>query len=129
MVDEAIEWYRNVFSSLRKVMRDDADRTTGGRLFQARGEATGNDWSPKVDLLTGVCVSVCLSVSPIGYLRNHTRDLHRNFVHVAYVSGSVLLRHVEDCPHSSWLLQWYDYAQFCSLRLQFLRFFLPFNLI
>jgi len=34
-------------------MRDDADRTTGGRLFQARGAATGNDRSPKVDLLTG----------------------------------------------------------------------------
>jgi len=34
-------------------MRDDEDRTTGGRLFQARGAATGNDWSPKVDLLTG----------------------------------------------------------------------------
>jgi len=34
-------------------MRDDEDRTTGGRLFQARGAATGNDRSPKVDLLTG----------------------------------------------------------------------------
>jgi len=34
-------------------MRDDAYRTTGGRLFQARGAATGNDRSPKVDLLTG----------------------------------------------------------------------------
>jgi len=34
-------------------MRDDADRTTGGRLFQARDAATGNDWSRKVDLLTG----------------------------------------------------------------------------
>ena len=34
-------------------MRDDEDRTTGGRLFQARGAATGNDLSPKVDLLTG----------------------------------------------------------------------------
>jgi len=34
-------------------MRDDADRTTDGRLFQARGTATGNDRSPKVDLLTG----------------------------------------------------------------------------
>jgi len=48
-----LEWYRNVFSSRRKVMRDDAYRTTGGRLFQARGAATGNDRSPKVDLLTG----------------------------------------------------------------------------
>ena len=34
-------------------MRDDEDRTTGGRLLQARGAATGNDRSPKVDLLTG----------------------------------------------------------------------------
>jgi len=34
-------------------MRDDADRTTGRRLFQACGAATGNDRSPKVDLLTG----------------------------------------------------------------------------
>jgi len=48
-----LEWNRNVFSSRRKVMRDDEDRTTGGRLFQARGAVTGNDRSPKVDLLTG----------------------------------------------------------------------------
>ena len=34
-------------------MRDDADRTAGGRLFRAHGAATGNDQSPKVDLLTG----------------------------------------------------------------------------
>jgi len=34
-------------------MRDDEDRTTGGRLFQARGAATRNDRSPKVDLLSG----------------------------------------------------------------------------
>jgi len=31
-------------------MRDDEDRTTGGRLFQARGASTGNDRSPKVDV-------------------------------------------------------------------------------
>jgi len=48
-----LEWYRNVFSSRRKVMRDDADRMTGGRLVQAHGAATGIDQSPKVDLLTG----------------------------------------------------------------------------
>jgi len=42
-----------MFSVLAEVTRDDADRTTGGRLFQARGAATGNDQSPKVDLLTG----------------------------------------------------------------------------
>ena len=34
-------------------MRDDEDQTTGGRLFQARGAATGNDRLPKVDLLMG----------------------------------------------------------------------------
>ena len=37
--------------------------------------------------------SVCLSVCPTGYLRNHMRDLYQIFVHVAYVRGSVLLRH------------------------------------
>jgi len=43
---------------------------------------------------------VCLSVCPRGYLENHTRDLYQIFfVHVAYVRGSVLLRHVDDRPH------------------------------
>jgi len=40
-------------------------------------------------------VSVCLSVSE-DVLRNHTRDLYQIFVHVAYVCGSVLLRHVDE---------------------------------
>ena len=40
---------------------------------------------------------VCLCVCPWGYLRNHTQD--KFFVHVAYVRGSVLLRHVYDRPH------------------------------
>jgi len=44
-------------------------------------------------------LSVCVSVCPRGYLRNHMRDLYQIFVHVAYVCGSVLLRHVEDRPH------------------------------
>ena len=43
--------------------------------------------------------SVCLSVCPTGYLRNHTRDLYQFFVHVAYVRGSVVLLHVYDRPH------------------------------
>ena len=46
-----------------------------------------------------VCLCVCVSVCPRGYLRNHTRDLYQFFVHVAYVRGSVLLRHVYDRPH------------------------------
>ena len=47
-----------------------------------------------------VCLSVCLSVFPGGYLRNHMRDLYQVFfLHVAYVRGSVLLRHVDDRPH------------------------------
>jgi len=53
------------------------------------------------------CGSVCLcvylyvylSVCPRGYLRNHTRDLYQFFVYVAYVCGSVALRHVYDRPH------------------------------
>ena len=38
-----------------------------------------------------VCVSVRLSVSPTGYLRNRMRDLYHIFVHVAHVCGSVVL--------------------------------------
>jgi len=40
-------------------------------------------------------VSVCARV----YLRKHTRDIYEFLVHVAYVRGSVLLRHVDDRPH------------------------------
>jgi len=43
--------------------------------------------------------SVCLSVRPTGYLRNHTRDLYQIVVHIAYVRGLVLLRYVYDRPH------------------------------
>jgi len=42
-----------------------------------------------------VCGCVYLSVCPLGYLENHTRD----HVHVAYVRVSVLLRHVDDRQH------------------------------
>jgi len=50
---------------------------------------------------TFLCLSVCVYLSdcPRGYLRNHTRDLYQIFVHVAYVSSSVLLRHVDVRPH------------------------------
>jgi len=46
-----------------------------------------------------VCLCVCLLYCPRGYLRDHTRDLYLFFVHVAYVRGSVLLRHVDDRPY------------------------------
>jgi len=49
-----------------------------------------------------VWLSACLSVCPREYLRNHTRDLYQIFGHVAYVRGSVLLRHVDDRPHGLW---------------------------
>jgi len=55
------------------------------------------------EVLWWVCLSVglsvCLPVCQRGYLRNHTRDLCQIFMHVAYVRGSVLLRHVYDRPH------------------------------
>jgi len=51
------------------------------------------------EVLWWVCLSVCLSVCLRWYLRNHTRDLYQIFVHVVYVRGSVLLRHVDDRPH------------------------------
>ena len=35
-------------------MSDDAARTADGRLFHARGAATENDRSPRVDRLTGL---------------------------------------------------------------------------
>jgi len=34
-----------------------------------------------------VCLWVCLSVCPLGYLRNKTRDLYQFFMRVACVSG------------------------------------------
>jgi len=46
-----------------------------------------------------VCLCVCMSVCPWGYLRNYTRDLYHFFpVHVAYVHGSVLLRKGDEFP-------------------------------
>jgi len=42
-------------------------------------------------------MSVCLSARII--FQNYTRDLYQVFVHVVYVRGSVLLRHVDDRPH------------------------------
>ena len=46
-----------------------------------------------------VCLCVCLSVriSP----QSHARSLPI-FLHVAYVHGSVLLRHINDRPHRLW---------------------------
>ena len=40
---------------------------------------------PKFVMSMSVCVSVC----PRAYIRNHTRDLYQVFVRVAYVRGSV----------------------------------------
>ena len=42
--------------------------------------------------------SVCLSVCLRAYLPNHTHDLYRFFVHVAYCRGSVLLRRGDAMP-------------------------------
>jgi len=71
-----------------------------------------------------VCVSVCLSVCLRGYLRNHKHKSLPNFlVHVAYVRGSVLLRHVDDRPHrlsaGSWWRECTARAKSpkCNLRL------------
>ena len=47
-----------------------------------------------------VCGSVCLSVYLSARIsRNHTSDLCQVFMRVAYVRGSVRLRHVYDRPH------------------------------
>ena len=43
-------------------MSDDAARTADGRLFHARGAATENDRSPRVDRLTGGTVRVDVAV-------------------------------------------------------------------
>ena len=37
-------------------------------------------------------LSVCLSVSPRGYLRNYTCNLYQTFMHVAYGRGSIFFR-------------------------------------
>ena len=48
-----LRWYTKALSSRRKVMRDVVARMAGGKLFHARGAATENARSPKVDLRTG----------------------------------------------------------------------------
>jgi len=52
---------RNVFSSRRKVVSDDAARTADGRLFHARRAATENDRSPRIDRLTGEIIRVAVA--------------------------------------------------------------------
>jgi len=47
-----------------------------------------------IAMSNAVCVSVCPR-----HFGNHTRDLYQFFVHVAYVRGSVIMRHVDDRPH------------------------------
>ena len=44
-------------------------------------------------------IVMSMSVCPIGYPRNHTRDLYQFFVHDAYVRGSDLLWHADNRPH------------------------------
>ena len=49
---------RNVFSWYRNGTREETVRSDGGRLFHARGAATGKARSPRVDLCTGGTTSV-----------------------------------------------------------------------
>jgi len=49
---------RNVFSWCRNGTRKETVRRDGGRLFHARGAATGKARSPRVDLCTGGTTSV-----------------------------------------------------------------------
>ena len=42
-------------------MSDDAARTADGRLFHARGVATENDRSPRVDRLTGGTIGLAVA--------------------------------------------------------------------
>ena len=65
-----------------------------------------------------VCLCVCLSVSLA--VREDMSDTTRGmftklFVHVAYVRGSVLLRHVYDRPHRLWVgREWWE----CTARVK-----------
>ena len=52
---------KNVFSSRRKVVNDDAARTADGRLFHDSGAATENDRSPRVERLTGGTIRVAVA--------------------------------------------------------------------
>ena len=49
---------RNVFSWCLNGTREETVRRDGGRLFHARGAATGKARSPRVDLCTGGTTSV-----------------------------------------------------------------------
>ena len=49
---------RNVFSWCLNGTREETVRRDGGRLFAARGAATGKARSPRVDLCTGGTTSV-----------------------------------------------------------------------
>jgi len=47
-----------------------------------------------------VCLSVCKDISGISDISGTTHVIFTKFfVHVAYVCGSVLVRHVDDRPH------------------------------
>jgi len=51
-----------------------------------------------MSVCVSVCLRVCLSVRGILPEPYNARSLP-TFVHVAYVRGSILLRHVDDGPH------------------------------
>ena len=52
-----------------------------------------------------MCLCVCLSVCPPGYLRNHARATFTNFsVHVAYGRGSDLLKQGDENPRGRAIL-------------------------
>ena len=62
-------------------------------------------------VLWWVCLSVCVSFCLTGYLWNPLCDLYQFFVHVAYGCGSVLLRQIDNRPHSlspgtGWRAHW-----------------------
>ena len=102
--DSISEWFLNVYSlpiELRYVVVGslhgciDLPIEAAWPQIQAEPEVHLREQLRSIVMSASVCVFIC----PRGYLRNHTNDLYQIFVHVAYVHGSVLLRHVDDRPH------------------------------
>jgi len=61
------------------VVSDDAARTADGRLFYARGAATENDWSPRVDRLTGGTIRVAVADKRSGYKSAESESIWMKF--------------------------------------------------